>query len=129
VPTANGLEIHPTGGTSSVQPGAASAVAAHGGSGDDIVAYGSGAKVTIATASGTSLKVLSEISDNRGDILVLAFSKDGSLLASGDVSTRRILELTVVDRQDRLDRCCEEGNASIVQVDESYGSNNFIGFL
>lgn len=63
------------------------AAAAHGGSGEDIIAYGSGSKVTVASASGTSLKVLGEISDNRGHVLVLAFSKDGSLLASGDVCT------------------------------------------
>jgi WD40 repeat protein len=62
------------------------AAAAFGGSGEDVVAFGSGAKVTLATVNGTSLKVLTEISDNRGDILVLAFSKDGNLLASGDVS-------------------------------------------
>ena len=61
------------------------AAAAYGGSDGDIVAFGSGTKVTLATVSGTSLKVLTEISDNRGDVLVLAFSKDGNLLASGDV--------------------------------------------
>lgn len=85
VPTASGLEIHPTSGSSSVHPGAVTAAAAFGGSGEDVVAFGSGQKVTLATANGTSIKVLSEISDNRGEILVLAFSKDGSLLASGDV--------------------------------------------
>lgn len=87
VPTASGLEIHPVGGTSSVHPGAVTAAAAFGGSDGDIVAFGSGAKVTLATVNGTSLKVLTEISDNRGDVLVLAFSKDGNLLASGDVSS------------------------------------------
>jgi hypothetical protein len=85
VPTASGLEIHPVGGSSSVHPGAFTAAAAFGGSDGDIVAFGSGAKVTLATVNGTSLKVSTEISDNRGDVLVLAFSKDGSLLASGDV--------------------------------------------
>lgn len=88
VPTASGLEIHPVGGSSSVHPGAVTAAAAFGGSGEDIVAFGSGAKVTLATVNGTSLKVLAEISDNRGEVLVLAFSKDGTLLASGDVSQR-----------------------------------------
>lgn len=53
------------------------------------MAYGEGAKVTIASVNGTSLKVLGEISDNRGEVLVLAFSKDGALLAAGDVSARR----------------------------------------
>lgn len=86
VPTASGLEIHPTSGSSAVHPGAVTAAAAFGGSGEDMVAFGSGPKVTLATANGTSIKVLCEISDNRGEILVLAFSKDGSLLASGDVS-------------------------------------------
>lgn len=62
------------------------AAAAFGGSDGDIVAYGSGTKVTLASVNGTSLKVLAEISDNRGEVLVLAFSKDGALLASGDVS-------------------------------------------
>ena len=86
VPTASGLEIHPIDGSSSVYPGAVTAAAAFGASGEDVVAFGSGAKVTLATVNGTSLKVLTEISDNRGEILVLAFSKDGNLLASGDVS-------------------------------------------
>jgi len=86
VPTSIGLEIHPTDGASSVHPGAVTAAAAFGASGEDVVAFGSGAKVTLATVNGTSLKVLTEISDNRGEILVLAFSKDGNLLASGDVS-------------------------------------------
>lgn len=62
------------------------AVAAHGGGSEDIVAFGSGQKVTLASVNGTSLKVLTEISDNRGDVLALSFSKDGALLASGDVS-------------------------------------------
>lgn len=50
------------------------------------MAFGSGQKVTLASVDGTSLKVLAEISDNRGEVLVLAFSKDGSLVVSGDVS-------------------------------------------
>lgn len=87
VPTASGLEIHPTAGSSSVHPGSVTAVAAHEGGNEDIVAFGSGQKVTLATVNGTSLKVLAEISDNRGDVLALAFSKDGALLAAGDVST------------------------------------------
>lgn len=50
-----------------------------------MVAFGSGQKVTLASVNGTSLKVITEISDNRGDVLALAFSKDGTLLAAGDV--------------------------------------------
>lgn len=89
VPTASGLEIHPTGGPSSVHSGSVTAVAAHDGGNEDVVAFGSGQKVTIATVNGTSLKVLVEIADNRGDVLALAFSKDGALLAAGDVSYDR----------------------------------------
>lgn len=86
VPTAAGLEIHPVGGSSSVHAGAVTAAAAYGNANEDLIAFASGQTVTLASVSGTSLKVLGEISDNRGEVLVLAFSKDGSLLASGDVS-------------------------------------------
>lgn len=89
VPTSSGLEIHPTSGSSSVHPGGVTAVAAHGGANEDVVAFGSGQKVTLASVSGTSLKVLVDIADNRGEVLALAFSKDGALLAAGDVGGPR----------------------------------------
>jgi WD40 repeat protein len=51
------------------------------------VAYGTGAKkVVLASVSGGAVKVEAEFEDNKGEILSLAFSPDGSLLAAGDVS-------------------------------------------
>ena len=85
VASSAGLEIHPIGGSATTHPGAMSAVGAHAGSNGDIVAFGSGRKVSLAEVSGGSVKVLTEFEDNRGDVLALAFSHDGGLLAAGDV--------------------------------------------
>jgi len=75
-----------SGGSGSIHPGGATAVAAHAGS-SDLVAYGTGAKkVVLASVSGGAVKVEAEFEDNKGEILSLAFSPDGSLLAAGDVS-------------------------------------------
>jgi len=58
-------------------------VAAHG----DNVAFGSGKQaVVLATISAGSVTVDAEFSDNRGEVLALAFSPDGGLLAAGDAS-------------------------------------------
>lgn len=40
----------------------------------------------LATVSGGSVNVEAEFDDNKGEILSLAFSPDGGLLAAGDVS-------------------------------------------
>jgi WD40 repeat protein len=92
IATSGGLEIHPS---SQTHPGATTAVAAISTpNGGDIVAFGSGAKkVTIASVSESGLKVDFEVEDNKGEILALAFSKDGSLLAAGDVSAFIMTEL------------------------------------
>lgn len=82
-----GLEINPLSGGSSIQAGETSAVAAFAGA-EDIVAYGNGKKVVLATVSGGTVKVDVEFEDNKGEVLSLAFSPDGSLLAAGDVSTK-----------------------------------------
>lgn len=86
IPTSSGLEIRTVSGESTVHSGNTTAVGAHPSANGDIIAFGSGAKLTVASVSGTSLKTLFEVSDNRGDILAVAFAKDGSLVASGDVS-------------------------------------------
>ena len=82
-----GLEIHPvSGGSGATHPGATSAVAAHSGD-SDIIAFGASTKkVVLATVSGSSVKIEAEFEDNKGEVLSLAFSPDGSLLAAGDVS-------------------------------------------
>lgn len=85
--SAAGLEIHPlSSGSASTQPGETSAVAAFSGP-TDIVAFGKDSKkVVLASVSGGSVKVEAEFDDNKGEVLSLAFSPDGSLLAAGDVS-------------------------------------------
>lgn len=82
-----GLEIAPSGGSPTIVGGACTAVAASG----DVVAIGAGNKVTLATVSGTTLNTLAEFQDNKGDVLALAFSPNGALLASGDASGRIVL--------------------------------------
>lgn len=82
-----GLEVTSAGGSTSVVGGPCTAVAAHG----DAVAIGAGKKVTIARASGTSLSEVASFEDNKGDVLALAFSPDGALLAAGDAAGRIIL--------------------------------------
>lgn len=87
VATSSGLVINPIGGSSTTQSGASSAVAAYPGPNGDLVAYGSGAKkVVLASVSGASVKVEAEFEENKGEVLALAFSPDGALLAAGDVS-------------------------------------------
>ena len=86
-----GLEIHPIGGSATTHPGATSAVSAHPGSNGDIVAFGSGRKVSLAEVTGGSVKVNTEFEDNRGDVLALAFSPDGGLLVAGDVRRCSVL--------------------------------------
>ncbi|BEI85281.1 hypothetical protein CcaverHIS002_0506820 [Cutaneotrichosporon cavernicola] len=81
-----GLEVS-MGGSSTVVGGACTAVAVHG----DLVATGSGKKVTIARASGSSLSEVASFEDNKGEVLSLAFSLDGSLLAAGDAAGRIVL--------------------------------------
>jgi hypothetical protein len=87
VATSSGLEIHPSSGSSSVHPGSTLAVAAHAGSDGDLIAFGSGAKgVTLATVTGGSVKVEESFEDNKGEVLAVAFSPQGNLVAAGDVS-------------------------------------------
>ncbi|BEJ16159.1 hypothetical protein CspHIS471_0507640 [Cutaneotrichosporon sp. HIS471] len=81
-----GLEVSME-GSSTVVGGPCTAVAVHG----DLVATGSGKKVTIARASGSSLSEVASFEDNKGDVLSLAFSLDGSLLAAGDAAGRIVL--------------------------------------
>jgi hypothetical protein len=83
-----GLEIKSlSGGSSSTHAGASSAVAAHSGS-PDLVAFGTGAKkVILANVDNGAVKIEAEFEDNKGEVLALAFSPDGALLAAGDVST------------------------------------------
>lgn len=53
----------------------------------DVIAFGTGAKkVLLASVNNGSIKVEAEFEDNKGEVLALAFSPDGSLLAAGDVS-------------------------------------------
>lgn len=88
VASATGLEIVPaSGGSATHIDGALTAVAAHAGPNGDVIALGTGPrKVTLATVSGAKLNVVAEFDDNKGDVLSLAFSADGGLLAAGDVS-------------------------------------------
>ena len=100
VATPSGLEVHPYHGSASTYPGATSAVAAHG----DIIAFGSGArKVVLASTAGGSVRSEAEFEDNRGEVLALAFSPDGGLLASGDVRESSVLALTLGDWPDSFD--------------------------
>lgn len=87
IASASGLEVHPTSGSPFTQPGNISAVGANGPS----VAYGSGKTLTLATNSGSSLKTEADFTDNKGDILSIAFSPDGKLVAAGDSAGRIIL--------------------------------------
>lgn len=84
--SAAGLEISSlSGGSSTTHAGAASAVAAVSGS-PDLVAFGTGAKkVVLAAIDNGAVKVEAEFEDNKGEVLALAFSPDGALLAAGDV--------------------------------------------
>lgn len=86
VATPAGLEIS-SGGQTSVHPGSYTAVAVNG----DVIAFGSGKKVTLATASNGKVSPIAEFEDNKGDVLSLAFSSDGSLLAAGDAAGRVVL--------------------------------------
>lgn len=89
--SAAGLEITALSGGSSTHAGTFTAVAAKSGSAGDLVAFGSGKKVTLATVNGGSVKIEKEFEDNKGDVLSLAFSDDGALLAAGDASGRIVL--------------------------------------
>ncbi|RXK40408.1 WD-repeat protein [Tremella mesenterica] len=92
VASAAGLEIHPTGHATSVHAGATTAVAAYPGPNGDLVAFGSESKkVVLASITDGAVKVQAEFEDNKGEILSLAFSKDGTLLAAGDTKGRIIL--------------------------------------
>lgn len=96
VATSAGLEIA-AGGQASVHNGNYTAVAAHAGSGGDVVALGSGKKVILGTVSGGQVSPVAEFDDNKGDVLSLAFSPDGSLLAAGDAAGRIVL----IDAKDK----------------------------
>lgn len=85
-----GLELVSGGSSTALVPGPATAVAAHAGA-DDIVAVGTGKKVTIYTVSGGKAAERASFEDNKGDVLALAFSPDGSLLAAGDAAGRIVL--------------------------------------
>lgn len=91
IATPSGLEILPQGGSSSTHPGSVSAVAAHPTASGDVIAFGAGKKLILATSPSGSLKIDTEIEDNRGDILAIAFSPDGTLVAAGDATGRIIL--------------------------------------
>jgi len=59
-----------------------------------LVAFGTGTKkVVLATVSGGAVKVEAEFEDNKAEVLSLAFSPDGSLLAAGDV---RLAQMTML---------------------------------
>ena len=83
-----GVDVHSlSGGAGPTISDAATAVAAFEASNGDVIAFGTGTqKVVLATVSGGDLKVEAEFEDNKGQVLSLAFSPDGALLASGDVS-------------------------------------------
>lgn len=81
-----GLEAS-SGGSSSVLSGPCTAVAALG----DLVAVGAGKKVTLSRVSGGALTELASFEDNKGDVLSLAFSPDGALIAAGDAAGRIVL--------------------------------------
>lgn len=99
VSSAEGLEIAPTSGSSVVHPGAATAVAAFTGPNGDIVAVGAGTKkVALHGIIGTTLSPIAEFDDNKGDVLALAFSADGALLAAGDSAGRLVL-IDVVNKK------------------------------
>ena len=85
-----GLELVSGGSSSTLLSDAGSAVAAHSGS-EDLVAVGSGKKVTIYTVSGGKATERASFEDNKGEISALAFSADGSLLAAGDIQGRIVL--------------------------------------
>lgn len=90
VATSSGLLVHPVSGQSATQPCQTSAVAAVASPSGDIVAYGSGKAVVLASADGSKLKEEKRFEDSKGEVLALAFSKDGKYLAAGDVSPRTI---------------------------------------
>jgi hypothetical protein len=85
VATASSLQIQPHSGTPSSIPGNITAVSASAADGGDVVAYGLGKKVVIGVAGAGKLENAWEVEDNRGEVLAIAFSKDGALLAAGDV--------------------------------------------
>ena len=69
--------------TGSLFTGSVSAVAAH----EDLVAFGSGTKkVSVGRVSHGAFKVEAEFEDNKGEVIALAFTSAGDLLAAGDVS-------------------------------------------
>lgn len=90
VATPAGLEIV-SGGQTSTHGGEFTAVAATVGSNGDVVALGSGRKVTLASVSDGKVSPIADFEDNKGDVLSLAFSPDSSLLAAGDAAGRIVL--------------------------------------
>ncbi|ODN76630.1 hypothetical protein L202_05277 [Cryptococcus amylolentus CBS 6039] len=66
-----------------------SAVAVHAGPNSDIIASANGKTLTLSSTSPSS--TLATFTDNKGDILALAFSPDGRYLASADAAGRIIL--------------------------------------
>lgn len=87
VSSTSGVAIQPASGSSFTQSGSYTAVAAS----DSIVALGSGKNLTLSTIGNGKLEEQAEITDSKGDILSIAFSPDGSLVAAGDAAGRIIL--------------------------------------
>ena len=98
VASSSGLEIHPTSGSASVHPGPVTAVGAYAGPNGDFVAYGAGGKkLVLASVSGGAVKVEKEYEENKAEVLSVAFSEDGSLLAAGDVSSPPLIRRQLTD--------------------------------
>jgi WD40 repeat protein len=93
ISTPAGILVHPSGsssgGASFTHAGEYTAVAASPSS--DLVAFGSGKTLTLATLSNGKLEPQATFTDSKADILCIAISPDGGLVAAGDAAGRVVL--------------------------------------